>query len=120
MTYRTVWKNARKQKFNAKSCEYNGRFYHSKREASHAMLLDWKKKAGEVVEWKPQYKIDIKVNDIHITNYYCDFRVEYKDGTIRYEEVKGFATTEWQLKWRLLQALKDELLEPWCELIVIK
>lgn len=113
-------KTKRKNKYNAKSQQFGGRTYHSKFEARYAEDLEWRKKAGEIVEIKPQYKIDIKVNGVHITNYYCDFRVVLADGTVQYHEVKGVALPLWVTKWRLLNALKEELLEPGAELIVIK
>lgn len=109
-----------KNKFNAKKQEYAGRWYHSKKEASYAAQLDWQIKAGEITEWKPQHKIDLKVNGIHICNYFIDFRAVKKDGTVQYIEVKGFETAEWQIKWKILLAIKNETLEPGCELIVIK
>lgn len=122
MAYRINYfsKTKRKNKYNAKKQEFGGRKYDSKFEARYAEDLEWRKKAGEIVEIKPQYKIDIKVNGVHITNYYCDFRVVLADGTIQYHEVKGVALPLWVMKWRLLNALKEELLEPDAELIVIK
>src|SRR5690606_24502080 len=122
MAYRKNYfsKTKRKNKYNAKKQEFGGRKYDSKFEAKYAEDLEWRKKAGEILEIKPQYKIDIKVNGVHITNYYCDFRVVLADGTVQYHETKGFMTSDFILKWRLLNALKDELLEPGAELIMIK
>lgn len=110
----------KKNKYNAKGRNYNGRFYDSTMEAKYAEELDWLIKSGDVKEWKPQVKIDIRVNGVHITNYFCDFRVVTKDDTIQYHEVKGMVLPLWAMKWKLLQVLKDELLEPGAELIVIK
>ncbi len=109
-----------KNKFSAKKQDFGGRKYDSKFEARYAEDLEWRKQAGEIAEIKPQRKIDIKVNGVHICNYYCDFRVVLTDGTIQYHEVKGLELPLWQMKWKLLHALKDELLEPGAELIVIK
>jgi hypothetical protein len=106
-------------KFNAVKAEYLGRWYHSKGEAEYAMELDWRKRAGEIKEWIPQFKIDLKVNGIHITNYYMDFKVITKHDAIEFHEYKGMETMEWKIKWNLLHALKDEI-EPGCELILIK
>lgn len=110
----------KKNKYGAKSQNYGGKWYHSKKEAGYAENLDWLVKSGEVIKWERQVKLDLSVNGVHITNYYIDFKVWKKDGTIEYVEVKGFETPEWQLKWRLLQAIKHEILEPESELIVIK
>lgn len=109
-----------KNKFNAKKQDFGGRKYDSKFEARYAEDLEWRKQAGEITEIKPQVKIDIKVNGVHICNYYCDFRVVLKDGTVQYHEVKGMELPLWQMKWKLVNVLKDELLEPGAELIVIK
>jgi hypothetical protein len=108
-----------KSKYNNKTKQYNGRTYDSIREANHAEELDWRIKAGEIREVIPQFKIDIKVNGRHICNYYMDFKVILVDGGIEFHEVKGFATDVWQLKWKLTEALLNEI-EPGAEMIVIK
>lgn len=97
----------RKNKYNAKTSLYNGRSYHSRKEASYAETLDWLKKSGEIKDWKPQKKIEISVNGKHICNHYVDFEVYYRDGRIEWHEVKGFATNEWILKRRLIEAIFD-------------
>lgn len=108
-----------KSKYNNKTKQYNGRTYDSIREANHAEELDWRIKAGEVKEVIPQFKIDLKVNGRHICNYYVDFKVVLADGSIEFQEVKGMILPLWQLKWKLLEALIDEI-EPGAELLVIK
>jgi hypothetical protein len=87
-------------------------------EAEYAMYLDWLVKAGEIKSWD-QVKIDLKVNGVHITNYFVDFKVVTKNDTIQYHEYKGMVTIEWQMKWNLLHALINEI-DPGAELIVIK
>ena len=109
----------RYNKFNAERQTFDGRSYHSKKEADYAVQLAWLQKAGEIKEITPQYKIDIRVNGKHITNYFIDFRVEYTDGRIELIEVKGFATPEWILKFRLTEALLDEI-EPGAKLVLVK
>jgi hypothetical protein len=111
--------NEKGNKFNAKSQDYGGFRYDSKKEAAYAMELDWRKKAGEVKDWQRQVKVPLKVNGILIANYYCDFRVELSNGIIQYHEVKGLVMPLWEMKWKLFQALIDEI-EPGAELIVIK
>lgn len=108
-----------KGKYNNKTTVYNGRKYDSIREANHAEELDWRMKAGEIKEVIPQYRISLDVNGVHIANYYVDFKVILKDGGIEFHEVKGFATKDWQLKWKLFEALIDEI-EKGAELLVIK
>lgn len=99
----------KRNKYNAKSMVYNGTKYHSKLEASYAMELDWRIKAGEVKSWTGQHKFDLRVNGEHICNYYIDFRAVMADNTIEYIEVKGFSTDLWRLKFRITEATFDEL-----------
>lgn len=99
---------------------YNGRWYHSHKEAKYAEHLDWRKRAGDITEWKPQHLIEIKVEGKKWRNYRIDFRAVRANGTIEYIEVKGFSTEEWRQKWDLVVILKDKLLEPDSELILIK
>jgi hypothetical protein len=120
-------------KFNAKTSNYNGRTYHSKKEADYAMELDWLKKAGQIKTITPQFKISLDVYSLpsllfiwnsaksmsfekwsiifgteHIANYYMDFKVELPDGRIEMHEVKGMETDTWRMKWRLAKALYPE------------
>ena len=98
---------------------YNGRSYASKLEAQYAYELDLRKKAGEVIDWKPQFKVDLRVNGIHITNHYVDFWVKLKDGSEQLVECKGLETDLWRIKRNLLEAtfLKER---PEIEYIVVK
>ena len=98
-----------KSKYQAKKQTYRGRSYDSKLEAAKAVDLDWLLKAGEIKEWKPQHKFALKVGEIHICNYYIDFRVVNNDGSIDYIEIKGFETDIWRLKFRVTKAIFDEL-----------
>ncbi len=109
----------RYNKYKAEKQTFDGRSYHSKKEADYAVNLAWKKKIGEIKEITPQYKIDIRVNGIHITNYFIDFKVEYSDGRVELIEVKGFETNDWLLKWKLTEALIDEI-EPGAKLVLVK
>ena len=108
-----------KSKYGNKTKIYNGKCYDSIREANHAEELDWRIKAGEIKDVIPQFRIPIVVNNIRICNYFVDFRVIMKDGTIQYHEVKGFETEVWRLKWKLFEALIDEI-DKGAELLVIK
>lgn len=98
-----------KSKYGNKTKIYNGRAYDSIREANHAEELDWRKKAGEIKEIIPQHKISLDVNGSHIANYFVDFKVITKHDSVEYHEVKGFETEVWRLKWKLFEALLDEI-----------
>lgn len=121
MSYRVNFGNQTrtKSKYNNKTQDYNGRKYDSIKEANYAEELDWRIKAGEVKEWLPQYKIDLRVNGIHIANYFVDFKVVMSDGSIEFHEVKGLELPLWKMKWKILEAVKNEI-EPGVELVVIK
>ena len=109
----------RYNKYKAERQTFNGRNYHSKLEADYALNLEWQRKAGEIKEIIPQYKLDLRVNGIHIANYFIDFKVTYSDNRVELFEVKGFATDLWRLKWRLTEALLDEI-EPGAKLVIVK
>lgn len=85
------------------------------------MELDWRKKAGEVLKWEyEQNTLDLKVNGISICKYCIDFKVWLADGSIEYVEVKGFPTPLWKLKWKILQATQDEVIEENARIVLVK
>jgi hypothetical protein len=96
-------------KFGAKGQYYKGDYYHSTGERDYAQQLDLRKMAGDIVDWKRQVKIELKVNGKLIANYYMDFIVTHLDKSIELVEYKGAVTDLFSMKWNLLHALKDEL-----------
>lgn len=101
-------------------CMYGNRWFQSKKEMEYAKELDFRKKAGDVMDWKPQHKLELKVNGVKVCNYIIDFFVTLKDGSHQYVEVKGgFETELWRLKWKLTMALKEQI-DPGADWIVIK
>jgi len=102
--YKRIYKKPG-NKYNAKSSTYDGRHYDSKLEAGYAMELDWMSKAGIIKEWISQFKLDLRINDTHIANYFVDFEVVFPDGRIEYHEVKGYETALWKLKWKMAIAI---------------
>ena len=97
-----------RNKFGAKKKEFGGRLYHSKGEAGYAQILELRKKAGEITEIVPQFRLSLDVNGYHICNYYVDFKVTMKDGSEEIHEYKGFMTMIFQMKWKLTEALYGE------------
>jgi hypothetical protein len=83
---------------------YNGTLYRSKLEARHAWELDLMVRAGEVSDWDYERRLPIVVNGMAICLYLADFTVRYADGTVQIHETKGFATSLYLLKRRLLAA----------------
>lgn len=95
-------------KYRAKKTEYNGVVYHSKLESAYAEELDWRVKAKEIKSWDRQVKLDLKINDTHITNYYIDFVIHHNDGSKEYVECKGVETPDWKIKWKIFEAIFDD------------
>lgn len=95
----------RQNKYNAKSTEYGGLIYHSKKEAGYAQELDLRIKAKDIKSWERQVRVDLKVYGNHICNYYIDFIITHNDDSLEYVEVKGFSTDVWRLKWKLFEAI---------------
>lgn len=95
----------RTSKYGSERKEYNGRSYMSKKEAGYARDLDLLKRAGEIKDWKPQYKLSLDVNGYHICNYIVDFWILTKHDEEELHEVKGFETEVWRLKWKLTEAI---------------
>lgn len=100
-----MWTQRRGNKFGAKKKEFGGRVYMSKGEAGYAQELELRKKAGEIKEIQPQFKISLDVNGYHICNYIVDFLVVMADDSVEIHEYKGFSTMLWQYKWKLTEAL---------------
>jgi len=99
----------RRSKYNSSKCVYNGVKYDSAGEAAYAQKLDLLTKAGEILGYERQVKIPLRVNGQLICTYIADFIVYKKDGKKEIHEFKGYMTREFKIKWRLLNALKDEI-----------
>jgi hypothetical protein len=58
------------------------------------------------VEAQPTFRLE--VSGQFICKIIPDFMVVTKDGSEEIHEVKGKETSEWRIKWRLMQALHPE------------
>lgn len=101
---------ARYKKYGNKSTNYNGRKYHSKFEASGACDLDIMKLAGEILDWEPQFKVDIEIfnaagRKVHNVSHKVDFRVTELDETFTLIEYKGFETQDYKFRRKLLEKI---------------
>lgn len=92
-------------KYNNVRQTYNNYNYDSRFEARVAAELDLLQAAGEITTIERQFKISLDVAGHHIANYYCDFRVEYPDGTFELIEAKGVETEAYRLKRKLMEAI---------------
>ncbi len=79
----------KESKYHNVFTEYNGRTYHSKKEAEYAAHLDLMVKANHVKKWEPQVKYVFTVNGIRVGTYNLDFKVWYSDGRIEHVDCKG-------------------------------
>ena len=115
-------KTKSKSKLGNQRQEYNGRWFHSKKEARYAEDLDWRIKAGEVEKWEPQFKLELRVNGHFIRNYRIDFKVWLTNGEIEYVEVKGFETDYWKVIWKVTEALWPNIegVEEHAKLVIVK
>jgi len=91
-------------KYRAIKTLYKDEWYDSKLEANCAMELDLLQRAGQIVEYKRQVKIDLIAWEKKICMYKIDFVVLHNDGHSEYLEAKGMVTRDWKLKWKLLEA----------------
>lgn len=101
----------RHSKFNAKPkrCR-QGVMHHSSMEAArcdelHLMALAQPPLISEL-RAHPQERFDLTVNGVHVCNYMADF--VYRDeetGNTVCEDVKGFKTSEYRIKERLMLAV---------------
>lgn len=101
-------REGRRPKFGNIPRTYNGREYHSQKEARYAAELDLRCKAigpHRINRWLPQVPVKLEVNGKLVTTYIVDFLVEHMDGRWEYVEVKGFETPEWRIKEKLFRAL---------------
>lgn len=98
----------KKNKYNAQITLYNGRNYHSKFEANFARGLDLQMKSEDIRDrvetWVPQIPFDIIIGGIKVGTYYCDFKITYADGRIRYVDTKGVDTELSKLKRKCVSA----------------
>lgn len=92
-------------KYGNRASDYNGFIYDSGFEADYARELDMRLKAKDIKDWQKQVKVEIKIGDMHICNYYVDFEIAHNDGSFELIEVKGMETQLWRLKRKLLEAV---------------
>jgi len=108
-----VKKRSGKSKYRNTSIIIDGITFHSTKEGNYYTKLKLLKKAKQLKNFKRQVKYEIKVNNIHIADYYLDFEVEYNDGSIEYIDIKGLdkETKKWittgvfELKKKLVEAI---------------
>lgn len=96
-------------KFGAKKTVYNNHLFDSKKEAARAAEINLLIKGGLVTKVEYQPRFDITVNNKKVAYYKADFKIYNSDGTITYEDVKGYkkgsAYSMFRLKKKLVEAI---------------
>ena len=93
-------------KYGSKTCTCLSKHWHQSRfEADVCNSLLGELQAKRIKKFSVQYKIELKMNGVHITNHYVDFLVEKKDGSLVFVEAKGVETEAWRIKRRLCEIL---------------
>lgn len=74
--------------------------FHSKKEMNHYLNLKLLQKAGTLSFFLRQVPFHLPGN----IKYICDFICFWTDGTITFEDVKGFKTNTYKLKKKLVES----------------
>ncbi len=95
-------------KYGAKRTQFNGRAYDSKFEAGVAQELELRKKAGDIVDYDTQFKVEMWAYDqngdkaMRVTHK-VDFRIHHNDGSYELYEAKGFEAPDYRMRRRWLE-----------------
>lgn len=87
-------------KFKAKPCELDGIKFASKKERSRYLELQLLEKAGDILFFLRQTPLHLPGG----VKYVCDFLIFWSDGSVTFEDVKGYRTDLYKTKKRLVEA----------------
>ncbi len=90
-----------KHKFHAKRVEYDGLNFQSKKEKNHYEKLKQLQQQQEVLFFLFQVPLRLPGH----VRYVCDFVVFWTDGTVSFEDVKGYRTDLYKTKKKLVESL---------------
>jgi hypothetical protein len=90
-----------RHKFNAKAVEDEGHRFSSKKEHRYYRQLLLLQKAGIVSFFLRQVPFHLPGG----VKYVTDFQIFYTDGEITFVDVKGFETSEFKMKKKMVEAL---------------
>lgn len=99
--------NVRRNKFNAKLTELDGRTFHSAKEAKRYAELKLLARSGVISGLILQPKFDLVVNDVRVCRYVADFEYRNQAGERIVEDCKGYLTEVYKLKRALMLAVHD-------------
>ena len=89
-----------RHKFKAKPCEYKGIKFASKKEQKRYAELQLLKSAGDILFFLRQVPVHLSGG----VKYVCDFLIFWSDGTVTFEDVKGFRTDLYKTKKKMVEA----------------
>jgi len=89
-----------KHKYRAIAVEYDGFRFDSKKEARRYNELKFMKNQGKIVFFLRQVPLHLPGRVI----YRVDFQIFWADGTVSFEDVKGYRTKEYIAKKKLVEA----------------
>ena len=88
-----------RHKFNAVRTELDGFKFASKKEGKRYEELKILQTNGDVIFFLRQIPFYLAPG----TKYVCDFQVFWKDGTVTFEDVKGYKTSEYKTKKKMVE-----------------
>lgn len=89
-----------RHKFKAKPCELDGIKFASKKERRRYSELQLLAKAGDLLFFLRQVPIHLPGG----VKYVCDFLIFWSDGSVTFEDVKGFKTDLYRSKKKIVEA----------------
>jgi len=97
-----------RHKFHARPQTVDGKWFGSKKEANYYQQLELAKKSGELLFYLQQIPIRLPGG----VTYRCDFLEFWRNGDVRFIDVKGFKTQSYIAKKKMVEALYPiEILE---------
>ena len=104
----------RRNKYNAKRTDVDGRTFDSKRESEVYRELKMRWLSGEIlgdIEFQPEFSLVVNNTKVTKRPYRADFRFTEADGTQRIIDVKGVDTREGKLRRKLAEAIYGVIIE---------
>lgn len=90
----------RRHKFNAKRTETDGIKFSSKRESAHYKNLLLAEQSGDLLFFLRQVPFHLEAG----VKYVCDFVEFWRDGEVRFVDIKGFKTPMYILKKKQVES----------------
>lgn len=98
----------RQSKYNAKRVQIDNIWFASIREGNRYLELQLMLRAGQIQDLKLQVPFTITVNGKKICKYLADFQyTDVATGKVVTEDSKGYATKEYRIKKKLVEAMFD-------------